>query len=183
MKRIIINPVIKDMVTFVQTAAETGHKFTELEVRLMPGGGTPIHYHKTFSETFTVLEGVLSITAGKETFQLFTGESCTVPPKQLHRFFNASQEKVRFKTEVYPGHTGFENALFILYGLAGDGLTDQKGVPKKLEHLAVVSEISEMYLPGKFKLAQPLLSFIARRARKKGVEQGLIDKYCSLYGS
>ena len=52
MKRTIVNPIIKDTVTFLQTSQESGGKITEGEITLMPGGGNPLHYHKTYSETF-----------------------------------------------------------------------------------------------------------------------------------
>ena len=61
MRRTIVNPIIKDTATFLQTAEESGGKITEAEITLMPKGGNPLHYHKTYSETFTVLEGELGL--------------------------------------------------------------------------------------------------------------------------
>ena len=182
MQRIIINPVIKDVTTFLRTARETNNESTQVEVRLMPGGGTPLHFHRNFSETFIAVEGILGISTGKgKNIMLQPGDTATVQPGQVHRFFNPGKQKIRFNVVINPGNTGFENALYILYGLAGDGLTDKKGVPKKLEHLAIVGEMSEMYLPGMFRLMQPLFRLIAKRARKRGLENQLIEKYCRLY--
>jgi hypothetical protein len=45
MKRTIINPVIKDTVTFLQTAASSSGRITQLEITLHPGGGNPLHHH------------------------------------------------------------------------------------------------------------------------------------------
>ncbi|RYY59230.1 MAG: cupin domain-containing protein [Chitinophagaceae bacterium] len=182
MQRIIINPVVKDVTTFIHTASETNNESTQVEVRLMPGGGTPLHYHRNFSETFIAIEGTLAVSAGKgKIVMLEPGDTATIPPGKVHRFFNPGPQKIRFNVVINPGHTGFEHALYILYGLAGDGLTDNKGVPKKLSHMAIIGEMSEMYLPGVFRLMQPLFRVIATRARKKGVEQQLIEKYCRLY--
>ncbi|MBK9982159.1 MAG: hypothetical protein IPP15_06990 [Saprospiraceae bacterium] len=50
MKRTIVNPIIEDIVTSIQTAEESGGKITEAEITLMPGGGNPLHYHKTYSK-------------------------------------------------------------------------------------------------------------------------------------
>ncbi len=66
MERTIVNPVIKDQVTFKQTAKATKGSITRLEVTLMPGGGTPLHYHRNFSETFIVQSGTLTIQLKKE---------------------------------------------------------------------------------------------------------------------
>lgn len=77
-----------------------------------------------------------------------------------------------------PDHAGFENTLRILSGLAADGLYNDQGVPKSLTHLAICGIMSDMRLPGLIGLAIPLLKLIATRARAKGIEQQLIDKYC-----
>ena len=79
MKRTIVNPVIKDVATFLQTARESNAKVSELEITLMPGGGNRLHYHKTYSETFVILEGELGVRLGKsETKILKPGERYTV---------------------------------------------------------------------------------------------------------
>lgn len=57
----IVNPVVKDEVTFIQTASASNGQMTVLSVKLMPGGGTPLHYHKNFAETFTTMQGELTI--------------------------------------------------------------------------------------------------------------------------
>jgi mannose-6-phosphate isomerase-like protein (cupin superfamily) len=182
MQRIIVNPVLKDMTTFLKIARETNNESTQVEVRLMPGGGTPLHYHRNFSETFIAVEGVLGIATGRnKKVMLEPGDSATIEPGQVHRFFNPGNTRIRFNVEIQPGNTGFENALYILYGLAADGLTDHKGVPKKMSHMAIIGEMSEMYLPGVFRLLHPIFRAIASRARKNGKEQQLIDKYCKLY--
>ncbi len=42
MKRTIVNPIIKDSVTFLQTAEESGGKVTEADITLMPKGENPL---------------------------------------------------------------------------------------------------------------------------------------------
>ncbi|CAG4990330.1 hypothetical protein DYBT9275_00505 [Dyadobacter sp. CECT 9275] len=179
MKRKIFNPVIRDTTTFLQTAEETNGVFSYIEVTLRPGGQTPLHYHKNFTETFTAEEGELGLHlgAGKKIL-LSPGETCTVPIGQTHNFFNPGNEEIRFKVLTQPGSAGFENALRILYGLAGDGLTDERAVPKKFVDLAVVAVMSDMHLPGVQGLLYPLMRWIANRARRNGTEQYLLDRYC-----
>jgi quercetin dioxygenase-like cupin family protein len=179
MKRTIVNPIIKDIVTFLQTAEESGGKITEAEITLMPGGGNPLHYHKTYSETFTAIDGEVGLNLGRrDTKILRVGESHTVEPKSLHRFFNPTDKEIKFNIKLKPGHTGFENSLRILYGLAADGLTDNKSIPKSLKHTAIIVCISDMNIPGMLTFLYPLLKRISNKAKKNGEEQMLIDKYC-----
>lgn len=175
----IVNPVIKDTVTFLRTSKETNQKLTEAEIILMPGGENPLHYHKTYAETFTAVEGTLGLRVGKKrTLILQPGESFTVQPMVLHSFFNPSDEKITFNVKIQPGHTGFEYSLRIIYGLATDGKTDKKSVPKNIQHLAIVACMSDMNIPGFFTIIFPLLKWLANRAKANGLEQRLIDRYC-----
>ena len=179
MRRTFVNPIIKDVVTFLQTAEESGGKVTEAEITLMPGGGNPLHYHKTYSETFTAMDGNLGLKLGKKDTKLLRpGETYTVEPMSLHSFFNPTDKEINFNVKLRPGHTGFENSLGILYGLAGDGLTNNKSIPKRLKHAAIIVCMSDMNVPGLLTLLYPLLKRMANKAKANGEEQKLIDKYC-----
>ncbi|MGC3943752.1 MAG: cupin domain-containing protein [Chryseolinea sp.] len=179
MRRTIVNPVIKDTVTFLNTARESAKKLTEIEITLLPNGGNTLHYHKTYSETFTAIDGELGVRIGKtERRILKPGESYTVKPMQVHAFFNPGKETIRFNVKIEPGHEGFENTLRILYGLAEDGLTNAKSIPKSLTHTAVVLEMSDMNAPGFLTFIAPVLKWLAGRAAAKGVDKQLIARYC-----
>lgn len=180
MKRTIINPVIQDTATFLRTARETNSSVSELEITLLPSGGNILHYHKTYSETFIATEGELGLRLGKnKTMILKPGERFTVRPRQLHCFFNPSDtSKITFRILIEPGHEGFENSLRILYGLAADGLTDQKSIPKKLRHTALILTMSDMNAPGLLTFIFPLLKWIASRPGVKAEEKRLVAQYC-----
>ncbi|WP_158267429.1 cupin domain-containing protein [Adhaeribacter arboris] len=180
MKRIIVNPCLKETIIFVKTAAETKREVTELIITLSPGGGNPLHYHTSYSETFTPLQGALGLELkNKKQVILQPGKSHLVKKGEVHRFFNPGDQEIRFRNEVSPGHTGFENTLRILAALASDGLYSTKNVPKSFTHLAICGMMSDMRLPGLMSLTLPLLKLMAIRAKKKGIEQQLLDKYCS----
>jgi len=180
MKRTIVNPLFKDTVTFVRTAAESGGKITEAEIILLPGGKNPIHYHKTYSETFTAIDGEAGVGLGKNKIKILKqGESYTVEPNNLHYWFNPVDREIKFRVEIKPGHEGFENSLRILYGMASDGLTDKNGIPKSIRHMAIVATMADMNIPGFFTLIFPLLKRIAKKAKDSGVEKELIDRYCN----
>jgi quercetin dioxygenase-like cupin family protein len=180
MKRTIVNSVFKDTVTFIKTSAETNGQFTEAELTLRPGGKNPAHYHLTYSETFTAIEGELGVGLAKRRKKILKpGETYSVDPKNLHFFFNPNDREIKFKVVLKPGHEGFENSLRILYGLTEDLLVNKKGIPKSLQHTAIILCLSDMNLPGFFTLISPLLKRIAKKAKDSGVEQQLTDRYCS----
>lgn len=178
MNRTIINPIIKDEVTFIQTSSETNGEFSELEVKLMPKGGTPMHYHRNFDEQFIVHQGELTLCLRNQKIKLKAGEQFVVKKGKVHRFINESDHPIHFTTIIKPGHEGFENALSILYGLASDGKTNQKGIPLSLVELAVVSKMSDMNQAGILSLLSPLMTLLNKAAQWKEIDQQLIEKYC-----
>ncbi|KQR11263.1 hypothetical protein ASF71_20685 [Deinococcus sp. Leaf326] len=125
------------------------------------------------------MDGELTLILNNRTVVLQPGESYEVKGGVVHRFFNATPGQIRFRNEVRPGHTGLENSLRILSGLAADGLYDEKKeIPKQLSHLAVLGMMSDMRLPGALFLSTPILKVIAAWARWRGVEQALVTRYC-----
>lgn len=172
------NPVQKDAVTFVRTAEESAGAQTLFEMEVAPGGGNFLHYHRTFAEHFTVLSGELGVQLGSEQFTLKPGESAIAPIGSLHRWYNPTVETALIRVELKPGNTGFERSLQVLYGLARDGLVNKQGLPKSIVHIALMSELSDTVVPGVFSAITPILRMIASRARRKGVERQLIERYC-----
>lgn len=61
MERKIYNPIQKDQVIFLKTSDDTNGAFTLVEVLLADGGGVGLHYHKTYSEKFSCLEGEVQV--------------------------------------------------------------------------------------------------------------------------
>lgn len=174
----IYNPIQKDYATFLETGASTGGKRTLIEIELAPGGGNKPHYHKAFAERFEVLEGALQVQLGNEKRILQPGQSVTASPNTLHCFGNPTSQTTRFLVELRPGHTGFEQALQIGYGLAADGKTNRESLPTNIYHLAVLFALSDSMAAGPFALLTPVFRLLAARARRLGIEQELIEKYC-----
>ncbi len=178
-KKTYTNPAINDSATFLKTSAETNGAFTLIEIVLGKSDGPPPHYHKSFSEKFECMEGVLYVQVKKSIQRLVIGESITIPARTVHRFFNTSETPVRFHITLVPGFTGMENFIKIFYGLAADGLTDKNGKPRNFSHLAVALSISDSNAPGWMSLLSPVIRWTAKRARKNGTEKWLLDKYCN----
>lgn len=179
MNRTIVNPVIKDEITFTQTSAGTNGRTTCLLVKLMPGGGPPMHYHKDFEECFIVLDGELTLELKSMKLLLKPGQEYTVEKHVPHRFLNESDKEVNFTTIIRPASKGFEDALCILYGLARDKRTNDKGIPVNMLELAAVSQMSDMHQVGMPFFVKPLISIFAVVARVTGVNKRLRAKYCS----
>lgn len=173
------HPLQRDTATLLESSEESGGKRTLLEIGLQVGGGNALHRHLTYAERLEVLEGRLAVTVDGDVRRLEVGESATAPAGSLHCFTNETQEPVTFLVELAPGHAGFERALQIGYGLAADGQTNNKSVPKNLAHAALLFDISEISIPGAMAAIGPVLRVLARRARRKGVDRELIERYCT----
>jgi mannose-6-phosphate isomerase-like protein (cupin superfamily) len=176
-ERRIYHPIQDDYATFLKLAEETGGELSLLRVELAPGGSGQLHYHRQFSERFEAVEGELTVKLASGEKRLKPGESYTVAPGELHTFTNPTEKPVTFLVELRPGHSGFEQALMIGYGLARDGLANAKGLPKSLTHTALLVEMSDSNLPGALSLLRPLLRYLAAQARHRGLDRELIARY------
>ena len=178
--RTIENPIIKDTITFIRTSDETNGEFSEIVVELAPGGGNEPHFHTSFVESFTPIDGELDVLLGTDRKVIKVGETATVPKGVIHCVFNSTARFVRFKGEARPGLPGLEQFAQIAYGLARDGHVNKKGYPNQLSHVAVLMEMGDVRIPGlTFKLLAPILRVIAVWARRRGVERRLIARYCT----
>lgn len=177
MQRKIYNPIQKDTVTFLKTSEDTSGEYTLVEVELADGGGVGLHYHKTYAEAFECIEGEVQIKLNKTIHSLQAGQSATAHPNINHFFRNRSGKSCKFKVELRPASRGFEQSLQIGYGLANDGLCKPNGFPKDKLALAWLFDISESNLPGWMSVFEFILRKQARKARQKGIDKLLLEKY------
>jgi quercetin dioxygenase-like cupin family protein len=176
-QRRIYSPVQRDAAIFLETVEESGGHRTLAEVELAPGGGNAPHKHLSFSEHFVCIEGELTVRADGLLHVLQPRDEATAAPGVIHNFANETDEPVRFQVELSPGHRGFEQALQIAYGLAEDGRTNDKGIPKSLVEAAVLMDMSETRVVGPIRLLIPLLKVLARWGRRRGVDAALVERY------
>jgi len=172
------NPKIQDKVTVLKHPDETNNEFMLLEVELKPGGRNGWHYHTSFTEEFFAKSGKLGVQVGRRKLSLAPGESAKVHIGERHYFFNSTNETITFNVRISPANAGFLQALQIGYGLASDNLTTQKGVPKKIDHLALLLSLSDTRLTGLPGIISSLLIKRAHALEKKGLKKKLIEKYC-----
>jgi len=159
------------------SSADTSKK-SILELNISQGEKTPWHYHSLFSETFEVLKGTLEVGKGKDIHQLKQGDVATIDPREKHYYHNVSHEDCIVTTTIDPGNKNFENSLFILKGLAKDGLASDAGTPKKFSDLVLFVYLSNSRMVGFEKIAEPVFNFFAKVAIKKGHLNELIQQYC-----
>jgi mannose-6-phosphate isomerase-like protein (cupin superfamily) len=178
--RRFFHPLQRDAATFLETAEESGGTRTLIQIELAPGGGNAPHRHMTYAEHFEVLEGWLVVTLDDVEHLLGAGDCAVAPAGTLHNFRNQTSGTVVFRVELRPGHRGFERALQAGYGLAADGRTRPDGTPKNLYELAVLTEWSDIRISGPLRILQPIFGLLARRARAKGVDRRLAQRYVTL---
>jgi quercetin dioxygenase-like cupin family protein len=175
--RQIHSPVQQDFATFLETTAESGGARTLLEVELAPGGSNALHRHLGYAERFTCVEGEVTVRADGLLHVLAPGDEAIAAPGVAHAFANETREPVRFEVELTPGHRGFEQALQIAYGLAGDGRTNRRGIPRNLVHTALLVELGETRPAGPLRALTQLLRLLARWGRRRGVDAVLVERY------
>lgn len=135
-----------------------------------------MHYHLTYAETFEVVEGRLTVDCDGRRIELGPGQHVTAPIKAHHRFTNNTDHPVVFLAEIRPARR-FEQAGRISNGLARDGRTTARGIPKNLWQLALVYEVSESYVAGMpLWLQKGIFGALAKIAHWRGIE-GAFDRY------
>ena len=85
--------------------------------------GPPLHVHHEQDDTFFVLDGVLTVQAGDELFELGPGDFVTVPPGIPHTFDNVKKDQppVKVCNLMTPGGL---DAAFRDYATLGPGTPD-----------------------------------------------------------
>ncbi len=101
-----------------------------------------------------------------------------IKPNEKHYYHNVSDEECIITTTLKPGNKNFENSLYILKGLAIEGLGSDAGTPKRFSDLVLFIYLNNSRLVGFQKIAEPIFNYVAKRATKKGDLNELIQKYC-----
>lgn len=135
---VLENPVTGERLVFRKTSRETGGEAVVVEAFVKPNGFVAAaHVHPHQEERFQVLTGSVGFRVGREKLVAGPGQRLTVPAGTPHKFWNAGEEEAHFVCEVRPA-LQFEQLIETMYGLAGDGKTNRKGMPNPLR-LAVIA--------------------------------------------
>lgn len=89
--------------TYKVVGAQSDGKWLVLEYTAPPQMSGPFaHVHKVTTEIFYVLEGMLTITAGEQTYHLGAGGTVFVPPGTPHTFANNTNRPAKFFAMASP---------------------------------------------------------------------------------
>lgn len=143
-----------------------------LDFRVEPGGAVPIpHVHPSFTETFAVLEGELSLRVGRDVSVVRPGERSVVPPGVAHAWWNAGESPARMRLEIHPPGR-FADMISTMFQLARDGETDATGKPSPLQLVMTARELRDCVHAASppLPLQRVGLALLAPLARLRGYE-------------
>lgn len=82
-------------ISFVETGETTNEEYTLLDVVVVPGGGTPLHFHENEAEWFFMLDGTLEFQLEDQT-ALASPETLILGPENAtHAFRNQTSDLAR----------------------------------------------------------------------------------------
>jgi quercetin dioxygenase-like cupin family protein len=169
-------------IRILKTGKDTNGEYDLIEYVVFPKAKTSVrHYHKEFSERFTISNGMMILEAGNDYKLLTPGESFIVQRNQPHTFFNHTSDDVRFTTEIRPASESYIKALIIRQALINNGLCNKSGLPKKLSYLTILINLSKSYPTGFRGFLQKFLRRRAETPKMKKLEAELIKKYYEPY--
>jgi mannose-6-phosphate isomerase-like protein (cupin superfamily) len=177
--RVLLNPITKEKIMLLSSAAASARAHTIAECELIPGGSTCLHYHRMMTETYTVTKGKLFIHfGGEKIIQLKAGTKHTIKPGEVHSLFNPTTTTTHYVLKNSPSNIGFENMTRILFGLANDGKVNPAGLPDNYLTLALLMNMGDTYFTSAFCWFEPWVKWHAKKAKHKGIEDDLIQTYC-----
>lgn len=128
--------------TLVSTAESGGtQSVTEFSFRA-PFGGPPLHWHRSYSETFVCLEGTFTLHLDGVERRMVPGDVAYVPPGVLHTYVVESAEPTRYLLVCAPGGN-FEQYVADAAQLAAEAHGENR--PMDLEMLRAIRGRYETY--------------------------------------
>jgi quercetin dioxygenase-like cupin family protein len=124
--------------SIVESAADSGGRRIEFEIAMPPGAhGPPKHFHARQDESWSVLQGELSVFVDDAWRTLRAGESLSIPPNTVHTLRNRSAKLVRFR-DVHEPALDFQDYIEALHRQAAAGKITSRMTPSTLIHGAMV---------------------------------------------
>lgn len=97
-------------ITVKVSGVETAGAWTLLEYHVPPCfAGAPLHWHRSYSESFYILSGTVTVQLEDRICQALPGSFVLVPPGIVHRFSNQEAVPAMFLSVVAP--SGLEHFL------------------------------------------------------------------------
>lgn len=127
------NPVSGERAVVLTDPREHPERVLVSHLYVTPGGRVAVaHRHPNLTERFHVLRGEVGFMIDGEERLLGPGEEAEVPPEALHDWWQVGGETAEVIVEVSPGDR-FVEMVATMFGLARDGKSDGKGLPRPLQ--------------------------------------------------
>lgn len=174
-----VNPCTGQRMRFCRTAGDGDGSVLQIETVNPPGPAEPEHVHPKQESSAVVLSGTLHFSVRDQTHIVPAGEKIVFPANTPHYFWNEGNEEARAIQEFRPV-LRTEDFFVTYFGLAKDGLLNEKGMPPPL-HLAVLTlafrdEIRPTRPP--WLLLRLLAMLLSPLARRRGY-QAVCQRYSS----
>jgi quercetin dioxygenase-like cupin family protein len=144
-ERTIVNSKTGQSFRFIQTSRTTNGELLEIESSWAPNSKEPpAHYHPRQSETFTVVQGELTVKIGTQVRVLRKGDSIHIPPRQVHSMWNNSSRLAVANWQTRPALNS-EELFETIVGLANENKTDAEGKPPLLQLALTINEFSNVF--------------------------------------
>ncbi|WP_171241452.1 cupin domain-containing protein [Ruegeria sp. HKCCA5491] len=115
--------LLGNLLTFHAFPAETGDRYTIVEIKTAPGAGAPPNHHAGEDESFFVLDGEFEFLVDGETIKVSGGDFVKVPDGAVHAFTCTSAQPGRLLCVNSPG--AMHDTFFTQAGEAmPDGTTE-----------------------------------------------------------
>lgn len=126
------NRVQGDRFVVREGSEETAGERLVGDLHIRPGGAVAgKHVHSYITERFEVLSGTVRFHVDGREEIVRPGQKMEVPAGVVHDWWNIGDDEAHVLVEISPAER-FELMIQNLYGLANDGKTDARGVPKLL---------------------------------------------------
>jgi quercetin dioxygenase-like cupin family protein len=126
------NRVQGDRFVVDEGGEDTGGERLSGDLYVRPGGAVAgKHVHSYTTERFEVLSGTVRFHVDGSEQIVQPGERIEVPPGVVHDWWNIGDDEAHVRVEILPAER-FELMVQNLYGLANDGKSNARGVPKLL---------------------------------------------------
>ena len=157
------DPVTQTRTVVMKGARETSGRGWVIEVHCPEGAAAAVmaHLHRTWTETFEILQGSAACRLGDKELRLAAGESIVMPPNvaHVHPWNVGSGEMVYRQTNDFGASTPeavdeMLGAYATINGLAREGRIGKRGMPKNLLQLVATGRAYTKH--GSFDAAVPI---------------------------
>ena len=126
------NRVQGDRVVVREGSEDTGGERLVADLYIQPGGAVAgKHVHSYITERFEVIAGTVRFHVDGRDEVASPGQQVEVLPGVVHDWWNVGEEEAHVLVDIRPAER-FELMIQNLYGLANDGKSNARGVPKLL---------------------------------------------------